>query len=94
MGGDTTKGSGGRMVSKTDRSARRRVAVTDLAKLPAMLTVEEASDALGVGRSNGFEMVRLGVMPAVHLSPRRIGVPAAALIRRFNLDGKDDREAQ
>ncbi len=68
----------------------KRIKTSELEQLPAMLTVEEACEVLGLGRSSGFDAVQRGIMPAVRLSERRIGVPAAALIRKFNLDGEGD----
>jgi excisionase family DNA binding protein len=70
--------------------AMKRIKTSELGRLPAVLTVEEACSVLGIGRSSGFEAVQRGIIPAVRLSERRIGVPTAALIRRFNLDGEGD----
>ena len=42
------------------------------------MTVEEASEALGISRSLAYELVRLGEIPSLRLG-RRIVVPVRAL---------------
>jgi excisionase family DNA binding protein len=42
------------------------------------MSVEEASEALGISRSLAYELVRRGVLPSLRLS-RRIVVPVRAL---------------
>jgi excisionase family DNA binding protein len=44
------------------------------------LSIEEASSALGISRSLGYELVARGELPAIRLG-RRIVVPRAALER-------------
>ena len=46
----------------------------------ATLTVEEAAELLGVGRSCAYDAARRGDIPAVRLG-RRLVVPVPALIR-------------
>jgi len=48
------------------------------------LTVEEAGDLLGVGRSTAYELVRSGEIPSIRLR-RRIVVPVAHLSKRLCL---------
>ena len=43
------------------------------------LSVEQAAVVLGLGRSSAYEMARLGTLPTIRLSPRRVRVPTAAL---------------
>ena len=49
----------------------------------ATLTVEEAAELLGVGRSSAYEAARRGDLPAVRLG-RRLVVPVPALLRLLN----------
>jgi Helix-turn-helix domain len=51
----------------------------------ATVSVEEAGRILGVGRASAYEGVRSGNIPSLRVSPRRIVVPRAALLRL--LDG-------
>ena len=51
---------------------------------PLTLTVEEAGRALGVGRSNAYELVRSGELECIRLR-RRIVVPAAHLAERLGV---------
>ena len=57
----------------------------DLAQHPT-LTVEQAGLVLGLGRSSAYEAARLGTIPTVRLSPRRVVVPTAALRSLLGLD--------
>lgn len=50
----------------------------DLAQHPT-LTVEQAGQVLGLGRSSAYEAARLGTLPTLRLSERRVVVPTAAL---------------
>ena len=43
------------------------------------LSVEQAAVVLGLGRSSAYELARLGTLPTIRLSPRRVRVPTAAL---------------
>ena len=49
------------------------------------LTVEEASEALGVSRTSAYEAVRNGEIPSIKIG-RRVVVPTAALRRLLALD--------
>lgn len=46
----------------------------------ATLTVEEAAELLGVGRSSAYEAARRGELPSMRLG-RRLVVPVPALLR-------------
>lgn len=46
----------------------------------ATLTVEEAAELLGVGRSSAYEAARRGDLPAMRLG-RRLVIPVPALLR-------------
>ncbi len=51
----------------------------DLDNLPAILTVEEVAEALRIGRSAAYELVRSGGLPAVRIG-RTIRVSRQALL--------------
>jgi excisionase family DNA binding protein len=53
---------------------------TDAEIVRQTLTVEEAAQILGIGRTLAFEMARRGDLPALRLG-RRLVVPRAALER-------------
>lgn len=48
------------------------------------LTVEEAAQVLGIGRTLAFEMARRGDLPTLRLG-RRLVVPHAALMRLLDV---------
>lgn len=52
---------------------------------PLTLTVEEAAEVLGVGRSTAYELVRTGDLSCIRLR-RRIVVPVAHLAERLGVD--------
>ena len=43
------------------------------------LTVEEASEVLGISRATGYNLVSQGRLPALRISDRRIVVPRKAI---------------
>lgn len=54
------------------------------------LTVAQAAEVLGVSRATAYELVRLGRVPVVRLSPRCFRVPTAtlaAMLGRENAGG-------
>lgn len=61
----------------------------------ATITVEEAAELLGIGRSNAYQSVRDGSIPSIRLG-KRIVVPMAALKRLLNSGGQvqEDDETQ
>lgn len=77
-------------VPKTDppqdaRRAVNRLLDSELASLPAVLTVKEAAALLRVGRNQAYDMVRSGEIPAVRYgSSWRI--PRAALVKTLGFD--------
>ena len=44
-----------------------------------VMTVEEAGEALGIGRNLAYELVRQGRIPTIRMGARRLVVPVAAL---------------
>ena len=52
---------------------------------PLTLTVEQAADVLGVGRSTAYELVRSGDLRCIRLR-RRIVVPVAHLAESLGVD--------
>ncbi len=52
---------------------------------PLTLTVEQAAEVLGVGRSTAYELVRTGDLACIRLR-RRIVVPIAHLAERLGVD--------
>lgn len=52
----------------------------DLGHLPLTLTVEQAAQVLGVGRSAAYAAVRAGEIPSVRIG-RRVLIPRAGLAR-------------
>ena len=63
--------------------------VANLAELPLSITVEHAGSILGLGRSQAYAAAMRGDIPTVRIGDRKLVVPTAALIRKFNLDGAD-----
>lgn len=55
---------------------------------PLTLTVEQAAQVLGVGRSTAYELVRSGELKSIRLR-RRIVVPVAHLAERLGVDRAD-----
>jgi excisionase family DNA binding protein len=47
----------------------------------ATVTVPEAARILGIGRASAYEGVRLGTIPSLRVTSRKIVVPRAALER-------------
>jgi excisionase family DNA binding protein len=58
----------------------------DLRNGPPTISVERASQYLGVSRAYGYQMAREGVLPTIKLGPRRVRVPALALLRMLTGD--------
>ena len=52
---------------------------------PLTVTVEQAADILGIGRSTAYELVRTGELSCIRLR-RRIVVPVAHLAERLGVD--------
>ncbi len=52
---------------------------------PLTLTVEQAAEVLGVGRSTAYELVHSGDLKCIHLR-RRIVVPVAHLAESLGVD--------
>jgi excisionase family DNA binding protein len=51
----------------------------DPEQLPLFMTVDQAADVLGIGRSAAYDAIRYGQLPAVRFG-RRLRVPKAALL--------------
>ena len=58
-------------------------------RLHPTLTVEQAGQVLGLGRSSAYEAARLGRLPTLRLSERRVVVPTAALRLMLGLPAAD-----
>lgn len=43
------------------------------------VTIDEAAEILGIGRTLAYEMVRRGELPHLRLGPRKLVVPKKAL---------------
>ncbi len=56
---------------------------------PLCISVTAAARMLGVSRNTGYEMVRLGQLPALKCGRRRLVVPKAALMKM--LQGVNER---
>ena len=52
-----------------------------------VITVEEAADALQIGRTAAYEAVRHGELPSLRLG-RRILIPTAPLLRLLGQEGE------
>lgn len=65
--------------------ARRRTYMGMSANQPLTLTVEQAAEVLGVGRSTAYELVRSGDLKCIRLR-RRIIVPVAHLAESLGVD--------
>lgn len=53
----------------------------DLRSGPPTVSVEQAARCLGVSRAYAYAMARDGRLPAIRLSPSRVRVPSAGLLR-------------
>jgi excisionase family DNA binding protein len=60
-----------------------RATVTDVQSLPAILTVEQLQDFLGISRPKAYELVHTKGFPAIRIG-RTIRVPREALMRWIN----------
>lgn len=58
---------------------------------PLTLTVEQAAQVLGIGRSTAYELVRTGDLKCIHLR-RRIVIPVAHLADCLGVSHADVRE--
>jgi excisionase family DNA binding protein len=63
-----------------------RPVVVPAEQLPHFLTVEQAAEVLGLGRSNTYEAIKRGQVPAVKFG-RKIRVPKAALLSLGLVEG-------
>lgn len=54
--------------------------------MSATISIEEAADILGIGRSAAYEAARSGAIPAVRIGPKLLRVPKAALARMLGAD--------
>lgn len=57
----------------------RTAVIVPADELPHFLTVEQAAEVLGIGRTNAYEAVKRGQIPAVNFG-RRIRIPRHALL--------------
>lgn len=48
---------------------------------PATISIAQAARYLGVSRAYGYSMAREGRLPTIQLGPRRVRVPALALLK-------------
>ena len=55
------------------------------------LTVDEAAERLGIGRSLAYEMVRQGKIPAIRLGGKWL-ISKAALERMLECAGREDSQ--
>jgi excisionase family DNA binding protein len=62
----------------------------DLHRLPPTLTVEQAAEILGCGRTLAYELIRRGEFPSrvIRLGNRRYVIPAADLLRVIGIDAR------
>jgi excisionase family DNA binding protein len=60
----------------------------DLRGLPPTLTVEQAAEILGCGRTLAYELIRRGEFPSrvIRLGRRRYVIPTADLLRVIGVD--------
>jgi excisionase family DNA binding protein len=65
--------------------APSRAYVSMTTNQPLTLTVEQAAQVLGIGRSTAYELVRSGELACIHLR-RRIVVPIAHLAERLGVE--------
>jgi excisionase family DNA binding protein len=56
-----------------------RPAVVDQDQLPLFLTVEQAAEVVGMGRTTAYDAIRRGEIPSVRFG-RRLRVPRHALL--------------
>lgn len=67
--------------------ASSRAYVSMRTNQPLTITVEQAAQVLGIGRSTAYELVRSGEIACIRLR-RRIVVPVAHLAERLGVDRK------
>jgi len=56
-------------------------------------TIPEAAKALGIGKSNAYEMARTGQLPVLRFG-KRLVVPRYALEQMLRQAGRDTRQCQ
>ena len=59
---------------------------------PLTVTVEQAAEVLGIGRSTAYELVRSGDLPCLRLR-RRFVVPVAQLADKLGVSARDVEQA-
>lgn len=64
------------------------VTILSVHDLPPTLTVEQAAEILGCGRSLAYDLIRRGEFPSpvLRLGNRRYVIPTAELLRALGLD--------
>jgi excisionase family DNA binding protein len=62
----------------------------DLDRLPPTLTVEQAAEILGCGRTLAYELIRRDQFPSrvIKLGNRRYVIPTADLLRVIGIDAR------
>jgi len=62
----------------------------DLRRLPPTLTVEQAAEILGCGRTLAYELIRRDEFPSrvIRLGNRRYVIPTADLLRVIGIDAR------
>ena len=73
-----------RLVDMTSRTS------LDLRRLPPTLTVEQAAEILGCGRTLAYELIRRDEFPSrvIRLGNRRYVIPTADLLRVIGIDAR------
>lgn len=70
--------------TETGTASTRAKTVPSLDELrtgPATISIDRATQYLGVSRAYGYTMAREGTLPTIKLGNRRVRVPALALLR-------------
>ena len=62
-------------------TAKPAPTLDELRSGPPTLSIEQAARYLGVSRAYGYAMARQGRLPTIELGPRRVRVPALALLK-------------
>lgn len=70
-------------------------AADEIRRLPAALTVIQAADLLGIGRSSAYQAVKAGTWPTRVLRiGRTIRIPSAEVLALLGIDTDDMRGSQ
>ena len=66
---------------------KTQLKATDIENLPPAISVTQAGQILGLGRSQAYAAVARGDIDAIRIGERSLIVPTIPFVRKFRLDG-------